>query len=736
MADRITAALMGQEQPVMRAAPARSWYDPLRRMFSSVAENGLEPTLRQGANSLRDRVIFPAATAFGNVAGDVGSIPINMAGVAGGAATGALGEATGWGGLRQSGDTMMGASAQDLNANLVDLIRPFMGKMMRGPSGEAATHLAAVRNEAGPTSWATRGSQLASGISDAAATTAAFPLPTAKPTAVSLEKALGTWRKYPNATYQPGGMPENLVPGLHPFVRAEPKYVPKEGVTANDIRNAIKQNPRTQQWHDVVDNIDDRELLKYGMAEGSDDSVREVVRPFYDDVASNTPRTFYHKTGSPVFSAREFAPDPGTKNWLGKGTYSSMRGNEVGYADTKLAPEVMVPRKAPFVERKGKEAEEVIKRYNNAVAEWNSTPHPVVDDALMERFGRIAEGTEFAKTPIEKQLAMGLISVDEAAQIAVRPLRPIRPIVNLERADLTAHDILSQVAAGGDPAYIPGQGYEYNPPNIEKHLGDLYSPVETAQPAPRTMMLSANVRKPFIFEEKPTAEDLKAALSGVPRQERRQIIGALKDMKRGQPDPESLVWVPKNDDIDAMRRTLEEVYRKMGITREVAAWNDAEVLTAVQRMMGRNPNHPELSKVMEQIGTPTYRGGKPLQKGHVWAAVAGTRPGGYGGPDAVSDALRARGYDAIGHYASPQNYGLDLLLSGGELSPGWRAPSIDSHSEISVFDPKNIYEPFLSETPSRMNTFLNNRRPGIGMGRLRPIPTAATLNAALQGRRQ
>ena len=75
-----------------------------------------------------------------------------------------------------------------------------------------------------------------------------------------------------------------------------------------------------------------------------------------------------------------------------------------------------------------------------------------------------------------------------------------------------------------------------------------------------------------------------------------------------------------------------------------------------------------------------------VTKGEIWSLLNQTK-----NPDEITDILRASGYDAIQHEA-----GQTMKLQDRMHEIGRRPPDIDEHSELVVFDPSNIYEPFIA----------------------------------------
>ena len=288
----------------------------------------------------------------------------------------------------------------------------------------------------------------------------------------------------------------------------------------------------------------------------------------YEFISREGPLTLYHETAAPPFGLREFLRDPGTRNWLGKGTY--------------------------FTKQPGEAA--------GAYSVWDKSKTILPSDPV------------------------------EAKRIA---------------------DALAAKGAG----------------------------------APRTMMGYVDSRNPFTFEEPATLRDmLMAARATRESKYTRQLLAV----------PRKIGLTNADDTMMSIRR-LQNKQRPTALRAIKKEISDAEADIDYLNKMGPDMDDTDwywkVDKLEREKKFAEHRLDKALHgerdvvtKGEIWSLLNQTK-----NPDEITDILRASGYDAIQHEA-----GQTMKLQDRMHEIGRRPPDIDEHSELVVFDPSNIYEPFIA----------------------------------------
>jgi hypothetical protein len=147
--------------------------------------------------------------------------------------------------------------------------------------------------------------------------------------------------------------PLNFVPGLGLVKRALQGSKIAKATKAVDQANSLSQAMRLKGWmpEEVAQATKIRSQGNPAAPwEVFDPKSGEVVDRFADEIDAVRatsgsqwdyaktpvgPTRLYHETAAPPFGSHEFLPDPGTNNWLGKGTYFTKQPGEAAGAYSK-----------------------------------------------------------------------------------------------------------------------------------------------------------------------------------------------------------------------------------------------------------------------------------------------------------------------------------------------------------------------------------------------------------------
>ena len=360
------------------------------------------------------------------------------------------------------------------------------------------------------------------------------------------------------------------------------------------------------------------------------------------------PQRLYHATGAPQFGPREFRVDPGTNNWLGKGSYFTTRGDEplMNYWDTDKSKSLL-----PF-NYKGPEQ---IVAQREAIA-------------LAKKFPEVAW-----KTPmLSKHAGQGNLNVVEGSlrkslntsewdQIVSRSPAAMSAEARLAVAEKRVKQVFGHLSARERDL-----GFDSTRETIHALLSE--RPEQWGDLSPRLQDAIENldrVRKELWAADK--------ELTSLPFQTRLDDLthSAREAVKEATPKPAPRTMMAYADARNPFR------------FGETAKFPDIEVLLA------KLPEKVQIrvSKIFDKVPhlKPTNADLHALGKAYI-------------GPDAMTDVLRSQGYDALSHAAGEQSIIHEFTPMEFKKHFGHKArtPNIDEHSEVVIFDPSRIYAPWIA----------------------------------------
>jgi hypothetical protein len=186
---------------------------------------------------------------------------------------------------------------------------------------------------------------------------------------------------------------------------------------------------------------------------------------FQERIARRPPLRVYHETAAPYFGSHEFMPDPGTNNWLGKGTYFTTQPGEAAGAYSKWdkSGSIMPSEPGSFV--RTAEPRAIIDAFRKHMPEaYFKNITPQLERDILPEVGAVA-----------------LQHPDQYPKKLVEALQPHYRQINPDPFDLS--DVSEEAVK-----------------------------TSKSQSAPRTMMAFVDSRNPYRFEEPATISDIKDAL--------------------------------------------------------------------------------------------------------------------------------------------------------------------------------------------------------------------------------
>lgn len=444
----------------------------------------------------------------------------------------------------------------------------------------------------------------------------------------------------------------------------------------------------------------------------------------FRDVQSDKPLRVYHETAAPLFEPHQFLPDPGTNNWMGKGTYFTTRpGEAAGDYSTWDKSTTIMPKEPGAYVRTG-EPHAIIQAFRQNMPErYFKNITPDLERDLLPEIGATAmeHPQGYPKSLVE----------------ALRPLYRQNNPDPFDLSDMTEAAALAK----------------------------------QSESAPRTMMAFVDSRNPYRFEEPATLKDMlmgaratrnTEAGMGIRRIAREQglkvprepdeFVSAMRELRdpsiriaskkdliqsqiQNYDEKERLIkqlladeqkWGPKVaayqkkiDDAEPQIEKLQQWIRDNSYEHRMNqanyGVNEKEFLKAYERLREQQsivgdaklrlerdlPDKDKLLDELDQIqsdrmGALTQiedltdamgAGKQTLTKGDLWALLQAHDKQ----PDEITDILRESGYDAIQHEA-----GTGSKIQERMYDIGREAPDIDEHSELVAFRPSQIYQPFIA----------------------------------------
>lgn len=427
-------------------------------------------------------------------------------------------------------------------------------------------------------------------------------------------------------------------------------WMPEEVAQATKIRQPdipgrFEIRDATGKMRGTVFSEEEADLLVDQMNGYNKGHVKQMVSP---PRSVNSPATVYHETAAPPFGSHEFMPDPGTNNWLGRGTYFAKEPGETAgtYSAWDKSGTIMPQGPGEFVPTSSPQA--IIKAFRDALPEkYFKGMTPQLERELLPM-----KGSAILNNPDQFSPQMVESLTDR--------LRPLYRQNNPDPFDLTEFAPAAQAA-------------------------------RAQQSAPRTMMSYVDSRKPFTFEEPATLQDmLMAARSAKDQPKQLESLFKQSDdmfaemqtyLVNKKPIPQSLA-----DNLNTVNQQISKIVDTDGggILTPLAASRGAVTDMRSLRNLDTSGSYDGLAAL---AGATNKAGKRVPTKGELWALMQSHGKS----PDEISDLLRAAGYDALQHEA-----GTGTAIQEAMYQIQRQAPNIDEHSELAAFFPSNIYEPFIA----------------------------------------
>ena len=364
------------------------------------------------------------------------------------------------------------------------------------------------------------------------------------------------------------------------------------------------------------------------------------------------PLRLYHETGSPAFGPREFAPDPGSRNWLGKGTYSMTDPSELRGAYTRADKSGSILGEHKFVTTP-EQAGTILKKLG-IMPKWKMPDEQLVDYA--NHTAGMMENVAGVDDPF---FSGGLQRIEGLYN---KPPPPAPRTMMLHYDARNPYQFEDKVGfrelrklAGAD---VPGLGTEV-PEGI---LHDAYRAVK---PSAKTIAVERKAIQ-MAMNTPIEPERLKLSWPKDYHGESRSGFGALAIPQKGGGVEVELLGPYSNASL-----SLPDVYRTVEEAKK-AAQELLPEFADVERTIHYQNSLRDLEKTV--YDSPN--------KGQLCGAMAAKAKSG----DVISDILRKSGYDAISH---ERGYAHDFSPRT-ERALG-HIPPVDFHSEVVAFDPSQIY---------------------------------------------